>query len=201
MSDANTVDPNRQANASRAQEIAEQAEQHFRDNPGRLFIPNRGIPNHHNVQFGYESEAEAFPDVQPNWTPLGSLVMVLIRQPKYTTAGGIEIPDDTVQTDHDNTQVGKVVALGPLAFRRRDDGSPWPEGAWCKVGDYVHVPKYGGDRQVVDFMAHTRIWDNHADCFVTHMVKRTAVFAAFKDLAIAGIYTSLETALSARAFI
>ena len=23
---------------------------------------------------------------------------------------------------------------------------PWPEGSWCEVGDYIRVPKWGGDR-------------------------------------------------------
>ena len=25
----------------------------------------------------------------------------------------------------------------------------WPEGAWVKAGDFVRVPKYGGDRWTV----------------------------------------------------
>jgi hypothetical protein len=27
---------------------------------------------------------------------------------------------------------------------------PWPEGAWCEVGDYIRVPKWGGDRWEVE---------------------------------------------------
>jgi hypothetical protein len=23
---------------------------------------------------------------------------------------------------------------------------PWPEGVWADIGDFVRVPKYGGDR-------------------------------------------------------
>jgi hypothetical protein len=23
---------------------------------------------------------------------------------------------------------------------------PWPEGSWAEVGDYLRVPKWGGDR-------------------------------------------------------
>jgi hypothetical protein len=23
---------------------------------------------------------------------------------------------------------------------------PWPEGSWCVVGDFIRVPKWGGDR-------------------------------------------------------
>jgi hypothetical protein len=27
----------------------------------------------------------------------------------------------------------------------------WPEGAWAQVGDFVRVPKWGGDRWEIDF--------------------------------------------------
>lgn len=42
--------------------------------------------------------------------------------------------------------VAKVIEIGPLAFRKRDTMEPWPEGSWCEVGDYIRVPKWGGDR-------------------------------------------------------
>jgi hypothetical protein len=44
-----------------------------------------------------------------------------------------------------------VIAIGPLAFRKRDSMEPWPEGAWAQVGDFVRVPKWGGDRWEIDF--------------------------------------------------
>ena len=42
--------------------------------------------------------------------------------------------------------VAKVIDIGPLAFKKRDTMEPWPEGSWCDVGDYLRVPKGGGDR-------------------------------------------------------
>ena len=42
--------------------------------------------------------------------------------------------------------VARVIAIGPLAFKKRDTMEPWPEGSWCEVGDYLRVPKWGGDR-------------------------------------------------------
>jgi len=42
--------------------------------------------------------------------------------------------------------VAKVIAIGPLAFRKRDSMDPWPEGSWCEIGEFVRVPKWGGDR-------------------------------------------------------
>ena len=33
-----------------------------------------------------------------------------------------------------------------MLFRSRDTMQPWPEGTWANVGDFVRVPKWGGDR-------------------------------------------------------
>lgn len=89
---------------------------------------------------------EAFPDVDSLHRPFGSKVIVQIRTAKETTKGGIIIPDEARTTIAANTQVGKVVAIGPMAFKNPRTGEPWAEGPWFKVGDYVRCPKYGGDR-------------------------------------------------------
>jgi hypothetical protein len=39
-----------------------------------------------------------------------------------------------------------VIALGPLAFKKRDTMEPWVEGIWCEIGDFLRVPKWTGDR-------------------------------------------------------
>jgi hypothetical protein len=47
--------------------------------------------------------------------------------------------------------IGKVIDIGPLAFKKRDTMEPWPEGAWASVGDYVRCPMWGGDRWEIEF--------------------------------------------------
>ena len=54
--------------------------------------------------------------------------------------------EETKETEKWQNMIGKVVALGPLAFKNRDTMQPWAEGTWAEVGDYVRVPKWGGDR-------------------------------------------------------
>lgn len=98
----------------------------------------------------YDSLEEAFPVADPALEPFGSDIIVQLRTPKLRTGGGIILADETRAIDADNTQVGKVIALGPLAFHNRETLQPWPEGAWAKPGDYVRVPKYGGDRWLRD---------------------------------------------------
>ena len=95
---------------------------------------------------------EAFPVLDPLMAPYGARVLVQLRavKEKVTTAG-ILLPEETKETEKWNTMIGKVIAIGPLAFRKRESMEPWPEGAWASVGDFVRVPKWGGDRWEIDF--------------------------------------------------
>jgi len=88
----------------------------------------------------------AFPEVDPGIEPLGSRVLVQLRRVKKTTDSGIILANDSREHEKYNTQVAKVVSIGPLAFKKRDTMEPWPEGVWADLGDFVRVPKYGGDR-------------------------------------------------------
>lgn len=95
---------------------------------------------------------EAFPAVDPGCQPLGGRVLVQFKQtPKTTTASGIILVEGTKETEKWNTQVAKVIALGPLAFKKRDSMETWPEGTWAEVGAFVRVPKWGGDRWEVPY--------------------------------------------------
>jgi co-chaperonin GroES (HSP10) len=89
---------------------------------------------------------EAFPVVDCNLEPFGSRVLVQMRTAKKKTKGGIVLPAETQDTIQWNNQVGKVVALGPTAFKDQKTLEPWPEGNWCKVGDFIRVPKHNGDK-------------------------------------------------------
>lgn len=88
----------------------------------------------------------AFPEIDPGLAPLGSRVLVQLRRVKKTTESGIILANDSREHEKHNTQVAKVISIGPLAFKKRDTMEPWPEGVWAEIGDFVRVPKYGGDR-------------------------------------------------------
>lgn len=126
--------------------------------------------------------AEAFPAIDPGIQPFGSRVLVQIRNPKQTTASGIIIDPGSKDTEKWNTQVAKVITLGPLAFKNRNTMESWPEGSWCQPGEYVRVAKYGGDR-----------WE------VPYGTRETALFVIFNDLDIIGRVTGDPLAI--RAFI
>lgn len=88
----------------------------------------------------------AFPDIDPGATPLGGRVLLQIRRIRKKSSGGLMLVSETRDVEKFNTQIGRVVALGPLAFKKKDDMSPWPEGCWAEVGDFVRTPRFGGDR-------------------------------------------------------
>ena len=125
--------------------------------------------------------AEAFPAVDAGVQPFGSRVLVQIRTPKKKV-GSILLVQDTKDTEKWNTQVAKVVAVGSLAYKNRNTQELWPEGQWCQPGDFVRVPKYGGDR-----------WE------VPLNKDENAMFVIFNDLDVIGKVTG--DPLSIKAFI
>ena len=91
--------------------------------------------------------AWAFPSVDPGAKPLGGRILVQLRRAKRkATKAGIILVSETKETEKWQNMVAKVIEIGPLAFRKRDTMEPWPEGSWCEPGDYIRVPKWGGDR-------------------------------------------------------
>ncbi len=95
--------------------------------------------------------AWAFPSVDPGAKPLGGRVLVQLRRTKKTvTSAGIILVEETKETEKWNNMVAKVVENGPLAFKKRDTMEAWPAGSWCEPGDYIRVPKWGGDRWEVE---------------------------------------------------
>lgn len=104
--------------------------------------PHRAEP----IKSGYSSLEEAFPAAEPNLVPVGSKLLVQIRTPKKKSSGGILLVEETRETDKWQSQVAKVITLGPVAFSNRTTLEQWPEGSWCQPGQYVRVPLYGGDR-------------------------------------------------------
>lgn len=89
--------------------------------------------------------AWAFPDVQAGQAPLGGRVIVQLRRIKKN-AGKIILVEETKENEKWNNMIGRVVAIGPLAYRNRETMATWPEGCWAQIGDYVRVPRWGGDR-------------------------------------------------------
>jgi co-chaperonin GroES (HSP10) len=94
--------------------------------------------------------ADLFPKIDIEFEPFGHRVVVQIRRVVNKTASGIILAEETKANEAFNNVIGKLIAVGPLAFKNRQTAKNWPEGVWAKVGDFVKVNKYGGDRWSVD---------------------------------------------------
>lgn len=84
------------------------------------------------------------PEVKdPNPLPDMPAYHVLVRpvSVKARTKGGIILPDSTKDDIAYLTTVGRVLKVGDLAYK---DEAKFPNGAWCKEGDYVCYGKHAG---------------------------------------------------------
>lgn len=98
----------------------------------------KSIPNSDWVSDeGIELKKEDLPELP------GYHVLVQPVSIKQKTKGGIILPDSTKDDIAYLTTVGKVVALGDLAY---DDKEKFPLGPWCQVGDYVAYGKLIGQK-------------------------------------------------------
>ena len=75
--------------------------------------------------------------------PTGWRIMVLPFQPKVKTKGGIIKSDVTLERQHIGTVCGLVLAMGHDCYR---DKERYPEGPWCKKGEWVIFAQYAGSR-------------------------------------------------------
>lgn len=79
--------------------------------------------------------------------PTGWRVVILPYRGAEKTKGGIVLADQTREKQQLTTVCGYVLALGDLAYK--DEGK-FPNGPWCKEGDWVIFGRYAGARIGLD---------------------------------------------------
>ena len=84
-------------------------------------------------------------DILPQ--PTGYRVLILPRGRSAVTDGGIQLVSETIERDTVSSVVGYVISLGPDAYK---DSVKFPEGAWCKEGEWVLFGRYAGARFKID---------------------------------------------------
>lgn len=94
-----------------------------------------------------EFVAKFFPEVEPGLEPLGNKILVQLILVKKKV-GSIILANDTQDFNKEATVVARIIRAGQIAFRDRNTGSLWKEGAWANIGDVVLVPRYGGMNRV-----------------------------------------------------
>jgi len=79
--------------------------------------------------------------------PTGYRILILPFVTQGVTKGGIHLAKQTLDKERLATVVGYVVDLGPDAY---GDLNKFPDGPWCKKGDWVIFGRYAGARFMID---------------------------------------------------
>ena len=75
--------------------------------------------------------------------PTGWRLIVLPFKMDEKTKGGIIMNETTLEKQQVASQCGNVLAMGPQCY---EDKERYPNGPWCKVGDWVIFARYAGSR-------------------------------------------------------
>ncbi len=75
--------------------------------------------------------------------PTGWRMLVLPFRMKEKTDAGLLIGSETIDRQQVASQCGNVLAMGDACYK---DKERYPNGPWCKVGDWVVFARYAGSR-------------------------------------------------------
>ncbi len=75
--------------------------------------------------------------------PTGWRISLLPYRGARVTKGGIAIAEETQKKTQLATTCAYVLEVGPLAYC---DESKFPDGPWCKPGDWIVFGRYAGSR-------------------------------------------------------
>ena len=89
------------------------------------------------LQEKYKEETDKLPK------PTGWRIIVLPFRMDEKTKGGILMGQDTLDKQQVASQCGNVLAMGPQCYK---DKERYPDGPWCKIGDWVIFARYAGSR-------------------------------------------------------
>jgi co-chaperonin GroES (HSP10) len=75
--------------------------------------------------------------------PSGYRLLIAVPEVSEKTEGGVYRPDQLKKAEETASIVGFVVKTGPDAYA---DLNKFPNGPWCKEGDFVIFRSYSGTR-------------------------------------------------------
>jgi co-chaperonin GroES (HSP10) len=97
--------------------------------------------------------------------PVGYRVLVALPQPEETISGTSIIKTDTAKTqDHIMSIIGLVVDMGSAAY---GDKERFPDGPWCKEGDFVMFRMNSGTRFTIGGIEYRLMNDDSIEAVVT----------------------------------
>lgn len=95
--------------------------------------------------------------------PTGWKILIAVPQVKEQTKGGVFIPDQLKDREGIASILGFVLKIGPDAY---NDKEKFPNGPWCKEGDFVIFRSYSGTRFKVDEKEFRLINDDTVEAVV-----------------------------------
>ena len=75
--------------------------------------------------------------------PTGYRLLIALPEISEKTEGGVFMPDGLKKDEGTASIIGFVLKSGPDAY---SDKSRFPNGSWCKEGDFVIFRSYSGTR-------------------------------------------------------
>jgi len=79
--------------------------------------------------------------------PTGFRLVILPLMLKKKTEAGLHLTDETIEQAQITTNICKILKVGPDAYK---DKERFPNGPWCKEGDWVIIAKYAGSRITIE---------------------------------------------------
>ena len=75
--------------------------------------------------------------------PTGWRMLVLPFKMNEKTKGGVLLGQETIERQQVGSQCGLVLRMGPDCYKDKDR---YPDGPWCKEGQWVMFARYAGSR-------------------------------------------------------
>lgn len=95
--------------------------------------------------------------------PCGYHVLVALPKIDEKSKGGVIKPDQYLDLERVACIVALVVKMGPDAY---NDANKFPNGAWCKNGDWVMIRSYAGTRFLLNGEEYRLLNDDSIDAVV-----------------------------------
>ena len=102
--------------------------------------------------------------------PVGYRLLIALPTIEETFAGGIVKAAETLREEYILSMVGLVVDMGDQAYKDKDR---FPEGAWCKPGDYVMFRANTGTRFKVGKAEYRLMNDDSVEAVIDDPSKLT----------------------------
>jgi co-chaperonin GroES (HSP10) len=124
---------------------------------GLILPPGMKIPQVDHEFETAEQKAQSLPE------PKGWRILCALVEVGDTYVSGLIKADTVVKTEEITSPVLFVVKMGPDCY---NDTEKFPEGAWCKQGDFVITRPYSGTRIMIHGKEFRLINDDQVEATV-----------------------------------